>query len=66
MRKFADDGAPLFDSAQEGTPLYQFQIVHDAKPSVTYGFLAAFKAFLLIADEQTPDFQALAYRSPAP
>lgn len=44
--KWCDNGKSLFPSGEEHTPVYQLQLCHDTRPSVTFGFLAAFRAFL--------------------
>jgi hypothetical protein len=49
---FDQDCRFFFASADPGTPLYQFQIVHECRPSIMFGFAAAFRAFLPMWDAE--------------
>lgn len=55
--KWSDDSQLLFLNGRENTPVYQVQVIHDTRPSIAYGFLAAFRAFLPMwdADVQSLD-----------
>ena len=44
--KWSDDSQLLFLNGRENTPVYQVQVIHDTRPSIAYGFLTAFRAFL--------------------
>ena len=45
--KWANKAAEVFPAAtSQDVPVWQLQIVHDSRPSVTFGFLAALRGFL--------------------
>jgi hypothetical protein len=46
--RFCDDGRYAFPDFQQQTPLYQFQVLHDTRPSVMFQFLTQIKQFVNI------------------
>ena len=45
--KWANKAAEVFPAAaSQDVPVWQLQIVHDSRPSVTFGFLAALRGYL--------------------
>ena len=48
----ANHGIIQVQNGSDDAPLYQFQIVHEGRPSITYGFLQSFRAFLPTYDAE--------------
>ena len=46
MHKWADRAVEIFPSAKGNHPVRQLQVVHESRPSVTHGFLAALREYL--------------------
>ena len=57
--QWCGDSRFFFPTASAGTPLYQIQVVHDSRPSITFGFSAAFRAFLPEIDPELQTFADL-------
>ena len=53
--KWAKKADGIFPNAAADVPVWQLQIVHDSRPSVTFGFLAALRAYLPEEDLETLD-----------
>ena len=46
IHKWADKATEILPAANEDSPVWQLQVVHENRPSVTFGFLAAIRAYL--------------------
>ncbi len=44
--KWSKDSSDIFAGGPADEPVYQLQIMHDHRPSITFGFLAAMRAFV--------------------
>ena len=62
VMRWADASNNLFEGGASDTPVYQFQVLHDGRPSIGYGFLSAFKAFLPTWDETVQSYEDLERR----
>ena len=61
--RWADSSDVLFEDGAVGTPVFQFQIVHDTKPSVTFGFESFFKVYLTQRNSTIRDLADLERRA---
>lgn len=46
VTKWLDDCTKYLSSASKCEPLYQLQMIHDGRPSITYGFISSLRLFL--------------------
>ena len=58
--KWCDDGRHIFEDVADEAPVFQYQIVHDTRPSVTFQFLTHFRQFLPTHDVAIQNLEDLA------
>ena len=59
VHRWSDGSSAIFEGGVAQTPVYQVQVIHDARPSVTFEFLAAMRALLPSWDARVESLEDL-------